>query len=138
MSIAGVHRIFIKQPNIKSLDCYIGFLYRFLYEDCVYAKFSTAPCEKIRSTAPWCKYYMICIFKPYVALLQVVHLRQRLDNAVSSSRDLALTLDAALAMIQILIDCDDFQDIATVQVMFHVASTNNYDNYYKCFKIWCS
>lgn len=53
---------------------------------------------------------------------------------MSSSRDLALTLDAALAMIQILIDCDDFQDIATVQVMFHVASTNNYDNYYKCFR----
>ncbi|XP_046669969.1 hormone receptor 4-like isoform X2 [Homalodisca vitripennis] len=46
---------------------------------------------------------------------EVVHLRQRLDNAVSSSRDLTLTLDTALAMIQILIDCDDFQDIATVQ-----------------------
>ncbi|XP_054271439.1 hormone receptor 4 isoform X2 [Macrosteles quadrilineatus] len=46
---------------------------------------------------------------------EVVHLRQRLDNTVSSSRDLMLTLDAALAMIQVLIDCDDFQDIATVQ-----------------------
>jgi len=46
---------------------------------------------------------------------EVVHLRQRLDNTVSSSRDLALTLDSALSMIHILIDCDDFQDIATVQ-----------------------
>lgn len=27
------------------------------YEDCVYAKFSTAPCERIHSTAPWRKYY---------------------------------------------------------------------------------
>lgn len=50
-----------------------------------------------------------------VTFFQVVHLRQRLDNAVSSSRDTTLTLDTALAMIQVLIDCDDFQDIATVQ-----------------------
>ncbi|XP_066595570.1 hormone receptor 4 [Prorops nasuta] len=46
---------------------------------------------------------------------EVVHLRQRLDNAVSSSRDRAFPLDATLAMIQTLIDCDEFQDIATLR-----------------------
>ncbi|XP_043471799.1 hormone receptor 4 isoform X2 [Leptopilina heterotoma] len=46
---------------------------------------------------------------------EVVHLRQRLDNAVSSSRDRAFPLDATLAMIQTLIDCDEFQDIATIR-----------------------
>ncbi|KAG7209185.1 hypothetical protein KM043_015317 [Ampulex compressa] len=53
----------------------------------------------------------------YVEIMQssVVHLRQRLDNAVSSSRDRAFPLDATLAMIQTLIDCDEFQDIATLR-----------------------
>ncbi|XP_048506500.1 hormone receptor 4 isoform X2 [Athalia rosae] len=46
---------------------------------------------------------------------EVVHLRQRLDNAVSSSRDRAFPLDATLAMIQTLIDCDEFRDIATLR-----------------------
>ncbi|XP_033227993.1 hormone receptor 4 isoform X2 [Belonocnema kinseyi] len=46
---------------------------------------------------------------------EVVHLRQRLDNAVSSSRDRAFPLDATLLMIQTLIDCDEFQDIATIR-----------------------
>ncbi|XP_034950573.1 hormone receptor 4 isoform X2 [Chelonus insularis] len=46
---------------------------------------------------------------------EVVHLRQRLDNAVSSSRDRAFPLDTTLAMIQTLIDCDEFQDIATLR-----------------------
>lgn len=46
---------------------------------------------------------------------EVVHLRQRLDNTVSSSRDRNLTLDATLSMIQGLVDCDEFQDIATLQ-----------------------
>ncbi|XP_063972532.1 hormone receptor 4 isoform X1 [Diachasmimorpha longicaudata] len=46
---------------------------------------------------------------------EVVHLRQRLDNAVSSSRDRAFPLEATLAMIQTLIDCDEFQDIATLR-----------------------
>ncbi|XP_014251568.1 hormone receptor 4-like isoform X2 [Cimex lectularius] len=46
---------------------------------------------------------------------EVVHLRQRLDNAVSSSRDWALPIDATLSMIQTLIDCDEFQDIATLR-----------------------
>ncbi|KAJ8673015.1 hypothetical protein QAD02_004276 [Eretmocerus hayati] len=48
---------------------------------------------------------------------EVVHLRQRLDNVVSSSRDRSFPLDTALAMIQTLIDCDEFQDIATLQNM---------------------
>ena len=49
-------------------------------------------------------------------IFQVVHLRQRLDNAVSSSRDRAFPLETSLAMIQTLIDCDEFQDIATLRV----------------------
>lgn len=53
-------------------------------------------------------------------LLKVVHLRQRLDNAVSSSRDRAFALDTTLAMIQTLIDCDEFQDIATLRVRFTI------------------
>ncbi|CAB0015889.1 unnamed protein product [Nesidiocoris tenuis] len=48
--------------------------------------------------------------------LKVVYLRQRLDNAVSSSRDRTLPIDATLSMIQTLIDCDEFQDIATLRV----------------------
>lgn len=55
---------------------------------------------------------MICVFK-------VVHLRQRLDNIVSSSRDRVFPLDATLTMIQTLIDCDEFQDIATLRVCEH-------------------
>lgn len=47
---------------------------------------------------------------------EVVHLRQRLDNAVSSSRDrTSYSLENNMAMIQALIDCDEFQDIATLQ-----------------------
>lgn len=49
-------------------------------------------------------------------MFKVVHLRPRLDNAVSSSRDRTFPLDATLAMIQTLIDCDEFQDIATLRV----------------------
>lgn len=49
-------------------------------------------------------------------MFKVVHLRPRLDNAVSSSRDRAFPLDATLTMIQTLIDCDEFQDIATLRV----------------------
>jgi len=49
-------------------------------------------------------------------MFKVVHLRQRLDNAVSSSRDRVFPLDATLTMIQTLIDCDEFQDIATLRV----------------------
>lgn len=46
---------------------------------------------------------------------EVVHLRQRLDNAVSSSRDRNYSIENNLSMIQTLIDCDEFQDIATLQ-----------------------
>lgn len=46
---------------------------------------------------------------------EVVHLRQRLDSAVSSSRDRNFSIDYTLSMIQTLIDCDEFQDIATLQ-----------------------
>lgn len=52
-------------------------------------------------------------------VFKVVHLRQRLDNAVSSSRDRVFPLDATLTMIQTLIDCDEFQDIATLRVCEH-------------------
>lgn len=46
---------------------------------------------------------------------EVVHLRQRLDSAVSSSRDRNFSIEYTLSMIQTLIDCDEFQDIATLQ-----------------------
>ena len=49
-------------------------------------------------------------------MFKVVHLRQRLDNTVSSSRDRSFPFDATVAMIQSLIDCDEFQDIATLRV----------------------
>ena len=53
----------------------------------------------------------------FIYVFQVVHLRQRLDNAVSSSRDrTSFPIEAALPMIQTLIDCDEFQDIATLRV----------------------
>lgn len=48
----------------------------------------------------------------------MVHLRQRLDNAVTSSRDRTFPIEATLTMIQTLIDCDEFQDIATLRVIF--------------------
>ncbi|XP_037871521.1 nuclear receptor GRF isoform X1 [Bombyx mori] len=46
---------------------------------------------------------------------EVVHLRARLESAVSSSRDRAVPLDRALHMIRALIDCDAMEDIATVR-----------------------
>lgn len=46
---------------------------------------------------------------------EIVHLRQRLDNTVSSSRDRNYSIENTLSMIQTLIDCDEFQDIATLQ-----------------------
>lgn len=51
-----------------------------------------------------------------IYMFKVVHLRRGLENAVSSSRDRTFPLDATLAMIQTLIDCDEFQDIATLRV----------------------
>lgn len=45
---------------------------------------------------------------------EIVHLRQRLDNAVSSSKDRLITYEHSLQMIQTLIDCDAMEDIATL------------------------
>ncbi|KAJ8952678.1 hypothetical protein NQ318_020993 [Aromia moschata] len=46
---------------------------------------------------------------------EVIRLRQRLDSAVSSSRDRNFSIEYSLSMIKTLIDCDEFQDIATLQ-----------------------
>lgn len=46
---------------------------------------------------------------------EVVRLRQRLDSAVSSSRDRNFSIEYSLSMIKTLIDCDEFQDIATLR-----------------------
>lgn len=45
---------------------------------------------------------------------EIVHLRHRLDNAVSSSRDRSISFEHAVNMIQTLIDCDAMEDIATL------------------------
>lgn len=45
---------------------------------------------------------------------EIVHLRHRLDNAVSSSKDRQISYEHALNMIQTLIDCDAMEDIATL------------------------
>lgn len=45
---------------------------------------------------------------------EINHLRHRLDNAVSSSRDRSISFDNAINMIQTLIDCDAMEDIATL------------------------
>ncbi|XP_074033214.1 nuclear hormone receptor 4 isoform X3 [Leptinotarsa decemlineata] len=45
---------------------------------------------------------------------EVIRLRQRLDSAVSSSRDRAFTVEYAVSMIKILVECDEFQSIATL------------------------
>ncbi|KAL1489281.1 hypothetical protein ABEB36_014209 [Hypothenemus hampei] len=46
---------------------------------------------------------------------EVIRLRQRLDSAVSSSRDRNFSVANALSMIKTLIECDEFQDIATLR-----------------------
>ncbi|KAG5890415.1 hypothetical protein JTB14_017636 [Gonioctena quinquepunctata] len=45
---------------------------------------------------------------------EVIRLRQRLDSAVSSSRDRNFSVEYSISMIKTLIDCDEFQDIATL------------------------
>lgn len=45
---------------------------------------------------------------------EIVHLRHRLDNAVSSSKDRSVNYEHALCMIQTLIDCDEMENIATL------------------------
>jgi nuclear receptor subfamily 6 group A len=51
----------------------------------------------------------------------VLHLRRRLESAVSSSqRDATLPYESAMQMIHALIYCDEFEDIATLKVRpFH-------------------
>lgn len=62
---------------------------------------------------------------------KVVHLRQRLDNAVSSSRDRAFPIEATLTMIQTLIDCDEFQDIATLRViLLNISSYSSWSTHW--------
>ncbi|CAG9822422.1 unnamed protein product [Phaedon cochleariae] len=46
---------------------------------------------------------------------EVVRFRQRVDSAVSSSRDRNFSVEYSLSMIKTLIDCDEFQDIATLR-----------------------
>lgn len=45
---------------------------------------------------------------------EIVHLRHRLDNAVSSSRDRSIGFEHAINMIKTLVDCDAMEDIATL------------------------
>jgi nuclear receptor subfamily 6 group A len=45
---------------------------------------------------------------------EINHLRHRLENTVSSSRDRSISFENALNMIQTLIDCDAMEDIATL------------------------
>lgn len=45
---------------------------------------------------------------------EINHLRHRLENAVSSSRDRSISFENSLSMIQTLIDCDAMEDIATL------------------------
>lgn len=45
---------------------------------------------------------------------EIVHLRHRLDNAVSSSKDRSVSYEHAMGMIQTLIDFDAMEDIATL------------------------
>lgn len=45
---------------------------------------------------------------------EINHLRHRIENAVSSSRDRSISFENAISMIQTLIDCDAMEDIATL------------------------
>ncbi|KAL5240969.1 hypothetical protein ACI65C_008379 [Semiaphis heraclei] len=56
---------------------------------------------------------------------EVVYLRQRLDNAVSSSRDRTFSIEATVNMIKNLMDCDEFQDIATLRNMEDLLEHNS-------------
>ncbi|XP_076321152.1 nuclear hormone receptor family member nhr-91-like [Tachypleus tridentatus] len=44
----------------------------------------------------------------------VMHLRHRLENCVTSSRDRQMPVEQAVSMISQLIECDDFEDVATL------------------------
>ena len=48
---------------------------------------------------------------------EVLHLRRRLESAVTSSRDtVSLSYESAMPSICTLIYCDEFEDIATLKV----------------------
>ena len=47
---------------------------------------------------------------------EVLHLRRRLETTVTSSRDSTSPYDGAMAAINTLIYCDEFEDIATLKV----------------------
>lgn len=48
---------------------------------------------------------------------EVLHLRRRLESAVTSSRDaVSLPYESAIPTIRTLIYCDEFEDIATLKV----------------------
>ncbi|XP_071518557.1 hormone receptor 4-like isoform X5 [Panulirus ornatus] len=46
---------------------------------------------------------------------EVAHFRQRLDTTVTSSKERFMPYPVAQAMIRMLIECDDFEDIATLK-----------------------
>ena len=50
---------------------------------------------------------------------QIIHLRHRMETvgSVTSSRDRSLPFETAASMIQQLLGCDDFEDIATLKVI---------------------
>lgn len=52
----------------------------------------------------------------YYLFFQVAHFRHRLDNNVTSTRERVTPYPVAQAMIRMLIECDDFEDIATLKV----------------------
>ncbi|XP_076352080.1 uncharacterized protein LOC143247624 [Tachypleus tridentatus] len=55
----------------------------------------------------------------------VMHLRHRLENCVTSSRDRQMPVEHALSSISQLIECDDFEDVATLsnlQDLFNIKS----------------
>lgn len=55
---------------------------------------------------------------------EVVRFRQRLDSAVSSSRDRNFSIEYSLSMIKTLLDCDNFQDVTTVRGIDELSDQN--------------
>lgn len=63
---------------------------------------------------------------------EVLHLRRRLEGAVTSSRDpaggVALPYESAMPTICTLIYCDEFEDIATLKVTYYQNIEGNFDS----------
>ncbi|XP_013785695.2 hormone receptor 4-like [Limulus polyphemus] len=55
----------------------------------------------------------------------VMHLRHRLENCVTSSRDRQMPVEQALSMITQLIECDDFEDVATLSNLHDLLSVKS-------------